>query len=517
MTRVAQGQRKRAYRPKTRTGCHTCKLRRVKCDEAKPSCYSCTSTGRKCDGYGPNMEVPPELSSTVLGALSRSPFIGFLGTETERQSFYFFRQKTAPQLSGFLGGDFWETLLLQAALHEPSIRHAILALGSLHANFEQDNSLVVQSHTNEWTDDFALKHYSQAINILVEPLSQGSQRAIDTMQGSYGSAITHAQSGMKILCEVKYNEETCRHQHDVLEVSEVPYISIEMLQEMFVRLDLQVTQMVSGQEWKTYDSMNKYAQRQEIPAIFSNLSKARELLVSHWHVASYSTSDGGDSMSEKFPAAPEAGAWEKKSMSILARWSSAYHVYLNIRGDNLTDIKRKGTAALGILKELGSTAMMLIRTMVDDQRNWDVFCPMFQKIVSLAEDIVELDLKSTVERVERHPFCIDMALVRPLFEVSCRCRDPVIRRRAISILQKCGRIEGVWNAFSASKIAQRVLDIEEAGLQNVRSCEDVPGWARISNVSTVFDPIEQRATLTYSGPGSEHDLTRQTVEEVIEW
>ena len=102
-------------------------------------------------------------------------------------------------------------------------------------------------------------------------------------------------------------------------------------------------------------------------------------------------------------------------------------------------------------------------------------------------------------------------------QISCRCRDPIIRRRAISILGKCGRTEGLWNAFSASKVAQRVLDIEEAGLQNVRSCEDVPGWARISNVLPVFDPIERRATLTYSRPGIEHDLTRQIIEEVIEW
>lgn len=63
------------------------------------------------------------------------------------------------------------------------------------------------------------------------------------MQRNYGSTITHVQSGMKILCEVKYKEETRRHQHDVLKTSETPYLSIELLEEMFVRLDLQVTQV----------------------------------------------------------------------------------------------------------------------------------------------------------------------------------------------------------------------------------------------------------------------------------
>jgi hypothetical protein len=63
------------------------------------------------------------------------------------------------------------------------------------------------------------------------------------MQSSYGSAITHIQSGMKILCEIKYNEETRRHQHDALVASKTPYASIEVLEETFERLDLQVTQV----------------------------------------------------------------------------------------------------------------------------------------------------------------------------------------------------------------------------------------------------------------------------------
>lgn len=63
------------------------------------------------------------------------------------------------------------------------------------------------------------------------------------MLSRYGSAITHVQSGIKILCEVNYDEETRHHQHDVLKVSELPYISIDMLQDMFVRLDFQVSQV----------------------------------------------------------------------------------------------------------------------------------------------------------------------------------------------------------------------------------------------------------------------------------
>ncbi|KAH8701545.1 hypothetical protein BGW36DRAFT_371084, partial [Talaromyces proteolyticus] len=44
------GQGKRMHK-KSRGGCITCKIRRKKCDEMRPSCQRCTGTGRKCDGY----------------------------------------------------------------------------------------------------------------------------------------------------------------------------------------------------------------------------------------------------------------------------------------------------------------------------------------------------------------------------------------------------------------------------------------------------------------------------------
>ena len=46
-----QGFRQRARNPKVRTGCKTCKQRKVKCDEQKPTCRRCATTKVRCDGY----------------------------------------------------------------------------------------------------------------------------------------------------------------------------------------------------------------------------------------------------------------------------------------------------------------------------------------------------------------------------------------------------------------------------------------------------------------------------------
>lgn len=63
------------------------------------------------------------------------------------------------------------------------------------------------------------------------------------MQGSYAQAITHIQSGCKILCEMEYNEQTKEHHHSVLVASKFPYVPILKLEELFLRLDLSVVEV----------------------------------------------------------------------------------------------------------------------------------------------------------------------------------------------------------------------------------------------------------------------------------
>lgn len=53
-TTIPKNKKKKTF-TRTRTGCLTCKRRRVKCDEAKPSCYCCQKSNRKCDGYAENV------------------------------------------------------------------------------------------------------------------------------------------------------------------------------------------------------------------------------------------------------------------------------------------------------------------------------------------------------------------------------------------------------------------------------------------------------------------------------
>lgn len=92
----------KGHRSKVRTGCKTCKVRRLRCDEARPACVRCTSTGRLRDGYGPL-------------AIANLPF-DISGTEEERHSYHFFRLQTATAILGRQDAEYWTTSLLQMSL-----------------------------------------------------------------------------------------------------------------------------------------------------------------------------------------------------------------------------------------------------------------------------------------------------------------------------------------------------------------------------------------------------------------
>jgi hypothetical protein len=139
----------------------------VKCDETRPACLRCTSTRRTCDGYS---DVSPPPSN--IGTVTTGPFNIHSPTKL-RRSFAFFTHRTSPQLAGFFGSDFWERLVLQAAYHESAVRHAIVAIGSLHELVEH------QTGITDATRAFALEQYNLAIRELLLPLSQGGERRVD--------------------------------------------------------------------------------------------------------------------------------------------------------------------------------------------------------------------------------------------------------------------------------------------------------------------------------------------------
>ncbi|PNH43896.1 hypothetical protein VD0004_g3636 [Verticillium dahliae] len=134
--------------PRVRTGCQTCRIRRVKCDEAKPSYLKCTQTGRKCDGYTArtpsSVLISPQSSSDEVAGRRSPPGLAAIkvysipfrmpGSQRDRQLLHYFCVQGANEFAGFVPNEFWSKTALYASQNETIVRQSLIALSALHVD-----------------------------------------------------------------------------------------------------------------------------------------------------------------------------------------------------------------------------------------------------------------------------------------------------------------------------------------------------------------------------------------------
>ncbi|GKU19608.1 unnamed protein product [Fusarium langsethiae] len=150
---------------RVKTGCRTCKTRKIKCDETWPKCKRCTTARRVCDGY----DAPP-VGSISWDLLLRAPQPRSVPVTNAREvrSLSFFHHVVAPALSGPFDGSFWTYFVARMTHAEPAARHCVLAISQLFEDFE---------YSRPSADRFAIVHYNTAINLLVH----GTPPSTDTV------------------------------------------------------------------------------------------------------------------------------------------------------------------------------------------------------------------------------------------------------------------------------------------------------------------------------------------------
>ncbi|OIW23556.1 hypothetical protein CONLIGDRAFT_657744 [Coniochaeta ligniaria NRRL 30616] len=161
---MAPGTPSRVRIKRVRTGCWTCRRRGYRCDEAKPSCQSCTRLGLDCEGYGVRLRWVANQSPgpTQLPAVERDNGVNRGKTPVPSSHFAHLPQKPPgpsnlpmlpPGLSGndvFLVQHFFYTisgllastsdrsinvychLMLPMALSSPLVLDAVLLLSATH-------------------------------------------------------------------------------------------------------------------------------------------------------------------------------------------------------------------------------------------------------------------------------------------------------------------------------------------------------------------------------------------------
>ena len=138
---------------RTRTGCLTCRRRKVKCDERKPTCYRCDAVNVVCDGYGEKRRVSSSPSSTASRAVRLSgdtilhnPDV-FPEASSNTEVLYAYHQYITSTVVQLFRADqlyFWRDRVLKISWTTEIVFEAIKALGAIHrANMIPSSGIAV--------------------------------------------------------------------------------------------------------------------------------------------------------------------------------------------------------------------------------------------------------------------------------------------------------------------------------------------------------------------------------------
>ena len=266
----------------------------------------------------------------------------------------------------------------------------------------------------------------------------------------------------------------------------------------------------------------------EVPTVFVSLEQARNSLDYQWNSCieflnnleknAWGAKSTGFRVQGPLDVLRTADTTRHKIFDILERWLVAFQAFQQTPGKSFDS---RGLQAARTLEISHSLAMIFITAstfqVFQDETVWDGLTEHFEHVVSLATLIIEASLcdKSTQKRGS--DFSLDMNTVAPLYAVAHKCRHPVVRRKAVSLLYAAPRQEGIWDSIVTARVAERLIGIEESGLGNVTRCEDVPDWARISEVEVKFDLQERQGTVKYSRQRSPLEKVRDTVTDSVRW
>ncbi|KAL4907650.1 hypothetical protein BDW74DRAFT_111502 [Aspergillus multicolor] len=501
---------RRVIKPRSRNGCITCKIRHVKCDEAKPYCAQCQSSGRTCDGYDNVSQTQlrqriaerhQPLNRNNLNADQR--LVLRQETRTERRYVDFFNTRTSHAFSGFYDSKLWSYLIPQFGEHEPSVRHAMTAIGAIHerlelsAGEETGDAVARREGSSAPTERFVLEEYNKSIQALVKSLSAQTRGGdidltltacclficLEMLRGNRKEALDHIESGLRII----YN-----HEHSTPPGSAWTSELYEQIRDLFLRLNLQASFMSRPLMPLNIDSMDT-----KLGKPFVDWSEARSHLDQLMTKALLFIRTVGITREER-PQALEAELEAEREQILMGMlpWRLSHDKLLHKLG---AKIQQSDLCASLLLRIYYHISLMWVGVVLDrDENGYDRYITDFESAVCHAEEIIRLTSPSpnpttatTTEDARTKQascvFSLEGEIIGPMYFVALRCRHPSLRRRAIDTLCHYSKREGFWDARVYANVAKFVVKVEES------QCSEPPTSEKdISTLARVYEELQPK-------------------------
>ncbi|KAM3506241.1 hypothetical protein MY11210_007637 [Beauveria gryllotalpidicola] len=518
---MASAVTKKRY-SKTKLGCKTCKVRKIRCDETSPVCNNCTKSGRRCDGVAEPANKDGGLTFTAPLTLThfRPTQTGWL-TPQEIAHLDLFRHELVYSIVGHVGTPSWKRLILQAVHEEVALCHAVVAFTALSTSGVhgdagssdaggaggQGTASMAQSPPSSGAsreNEFALRHYGKALEAMRHVFRHDDKRSINTA----------------LLCTLLCICFELRIKDPATALTHLEHVD-EAITTAFARLDLQAA-IFLGVRPPALDPSRLASRIFVFDSVYQEADHALAGLISRAWTFIRTVADDYRYQQVVGPV-PDAVAAQAQSIK---RSLEAFRKQYLAQNSKLEKMLPEQISLLRI-KYLASVVIMS-GCLSHDETMYDAHASDFVHMVDLAADI-----RARQQRLIPNysgsggggggGFQLDMAVIHPLYLTATKCRCPVTRRRAIQALYTGPDFEGAWEGAVSARIGERVMQIEEDGialhLDRLRDGElvAIPERARIHSVDICTEPAQGRATVYFgrrpNGPGTDWD----DLQEEMTW
>lgn len=448
------------------------RIRHVKCDEEKPECFQCRRTGRNCDGYD---KPPPKKSDNRVVArtapqIDPSGHIVLLpGTREEQKYVHFFCTQTTRVMSGVFQSELWDRLLPQIAQSVPVIRHAVAAVSAAHEEFLcRDIRDVVSARANE---HFALQQYNKAIKHLIEYLSSPSQTidltlitcylfmCLEMLKGDNRQALNHLESGMRILFRRDTTGSSSALTNDI----------DQELSHLSLRLNIQLS--LHSRPMMVFD-LEDPGPRQNPTEDFvlTDIFEARNALD---RLMNRGLVFVREASLKKAVARINYLQRQRQLSREFISWKNAFQRLPTSNPSHMRSTDPRASLLLWIqsrVSQIWVETCLGINEMIYDEHS-----DAFEAIVADAEKLVAINEESGLGRgslIGR--FTLEAGVIPMLYWSAMKCRQPLVRRRALEVIARSPQQEGLWRKKRFLKVAQMVIDIEEKDLLGLPVAERIP-------------------------------------------
>lgn len=493
---------------RARTGCVTCKLvsrplrlasvsqltslagfcraRKVKCDETRPECSRCKTKGVACGGYRP----PPVGWFPWAELLQAQPLTqpspwslvdSDSGSRTEHsmelRGIEFFHSVVAPALGASISATsyhFWNTAILQQAMHDTVVRHALLAVSSLYEYF--DTVPHGQEPQGLCSDKKAMEYYQVALRRLAASKRLERNTALfaavlftsfEFLSGDHIRAIQHCQHGIRILDAVRCESTVTMSESDAILTSVFHHLSIFPL---FFGATIAISLALAPPARLSHDFYTISGAVEAMDDLMSQCAR----LVRAW--------DPFRSNLDPIPIPSGLLLWQKELGHGLEGWLSSLQLLKAVRN------MKSEEEALTCLLEMRWLVCSIWAAVAGSSEETAsvVFRTQFEDMIHLAQRIECLGLPCTAEKTPVL-FSFEMELLPLLHFVFIKSRFISLRLKALRLLQTLSRVkEATWDAHRVYAMVSRTIELKHDLVLDSPEC--VYEWTQRDEAGNCYIP-----------------------------